>query len=127
MDSVQVVRIVVRLLHISSIATLVGGTLFARIAAGAFTDEVAARWRPVAIGAVAVAFVTGLYTLLTKLVTPPGYHMWFGIKFLLALHVFAVSVLVCRAGMTAQKRHRLLGGSAITSLVIVAISAILRG
>jgi hypothetical protein len=126
MDSALLLTVVVRFLHIAAISTLVGGTLFARIAAGAFTDGVAARWRPAAITAVAVAFLSGLYTLLNKAYTPPGYHMWFGIKFLLALHVFAVSVLICRAGMPVEKRHRLLGGSAITTLVIVAISAYLR-
>ena len=91
MDSALLLTVMVRFLHIAAISTLVGGTLFARIAAGAFTDGVAARWRPVAITAVAVAFLSGIYTLLGKAYTPPGYHMWFGIKFLLALHVFAAA------------------------------------
>ena len=37
-----------------------------------------------------------LYNFLTKKSYPPGYHMWFGIKFLLALHVLSMLILLTR-------------------------------
>jgi hypothetical protein len=127
MDPVRIVRIIVRLLHISSVATLVGGTLFARVAAGRLTDEIAARWRPVVFLAIAVAFTTGVYTIANSGPRGSSYHMWFGIKMLLALHVFVVSVLATRERVTPEKRQRMVTGAAIAAFTIVAISAILRG
>ena len=126
MDLSLMLRVVVRFIHIASITTLVGGMIFARLVAGSFTDEVALRWRPISIVAVVLAFLSGMYTLLNKIATPPGYHMWFGIKFLLALHVMAVAILLGRAGLTIEKRKRMLTGTAITGVCIVAISAWLR-
>src|SRR5690348_13493225 len=122
MDAQLMLTVVVRFLHIVSITTLVGSMIFARLVAGAFTDDVARRWRPVATAAVVVGFLSGLYTLLNKAYTPPGYHMFFGIKFLLALHVMAVAIVLGRQGVTIEKRKRLLTGTSITGVCIVAIS-----
>jgi len=125
MDLSLMLTMVVRFVHIASITTLVGGMLFARLVAGAFTDDVAKRWRPVSTVAVVLAFLSGLYTLINKTYAPPGYHMWFGIKFLLALHVMAVAIVLGR-NATVEKRKRLLTGTSITGICIIAISAYLR-
>ncbi len=126
MDLSLMLTVLVRFVHIVSITTLVGGMLFARLVAGSFTDEVALRWRPVSTVAVVLGFLSGLYTLLNKAYTPPGYHMFFGIKFLLALHVMAVAISLGRTGATIEKRKRLLTGTSISGVLIIAISAYLR-
>jgi hypothetical protein len=118
--------ILMRFLHIASISTLVGGCVFAGLVSRGFSNEVAARWRPIVTAAVVICFLSGLYTLLHKAVTPDGYHMYFGIKILLALHVMAVSVRAGRSSVSEEKRARLLRGAAFTGLAIVAISARLR-
>jgi hypothetical protein len=106
--------------------TLVGGAVFASLAAGSYVDGVAARWRPIALTAAALAFLSGLYTLLNKAYAPPGYHLWFGIKFLLALHIFAVSVISTKPDVPPAKRQRMATGMMLSGMTIVAISAYLR-
>jgi hypothetical protein len=48
----------------------------------------------------------------------------FGIKLLLALHVFAMALLIARPGNS--RRARMMTGAAISGLAIIAIAAYLR-
>jgi hypothetical protein len=127
MDFSDVVGIVSRWLHVSSAITLVGAAAFA---AGPLARSGQLRvftgFRTAAIAAVVLLLATGLYNLLAKTVVPPGYHAMFGIKVLLALHVFAVSIIASGASMDDARRKRLLGGMASSGFVIVLISAYLR-
>jgi uncharacterized membrane protein len=130
-------NILMRFVHIFSAITLLGGVLawrFALIPAtaalatetrGKVGDAVASRWRPYIVAAVLGLAVSGLYNFLRKTGLTPAYHALIGIKILLALHVFAVAILACRAGN--EKRGRQLTGVAISGLIIVALSAVLRG
>jgi hypothetical protein len=52
------------------------------------------------------------------------YHAVFGIKLLLALHVFAVSILIVQPNN--PRRTRMATGTMISGLVILLISAWLR-
>jgi len=105
-----------RWLHIASVVVLLGGVFYARVAAG----EMLTSFKPVAYSAIGGILVSGLYNFLSKPHPQPHYHMWFGIKVLLALHVFTATILY-RAGKT-----RTLTGIIITGSLILAISAYLR-
>jgi hypothetical protein len=126
MDAGHALKVFSRFVHIASVMTLVGGLTFARCAAGALTDEMMLRWRPVAGTTAAAALASGIYNLFTKENPPPGYHMWFGIKFLLALHVIAVALLLGRGRVSEEKRARMAASAMGSGLAVVLISAWLR-
>ncbi len=69
---------------------------------------------------------SGIFQLLNRMPVPPVYHMLFGIKFLLFLHIGAVTMLVNRPGVDDAKRSRMLLGVAISGLTTILISAFLR-
>jgi len=111
-----VVPVSMRWLHIASVVVLIGGVFYARVVAG----DMAATFRPAAYWAIGGILVSGLYNFLNKSSIPPHYHMWLGIKVLLALHVFAVTILY------RGKKLRSLTGIVISGACIVAISGYLR-
>lgn len=120
--------ILMRWVHIMSAAIALGGVIYARWVAGteAPADTVAARFRPWAIAAFAGALGSGFYNFFTKGAYPPGYHMWFGIKFLAALHVLAVLILLGLPGRTPEQRRRLMTGAALSGTAVAAAGAYLR-
>jgi uncharacterized membrane protein len=128
---------IMRWLHISSSVTLIGGIVYARFvmipAAGSLSpdartalgESAAAHFRPVVFAAMAGLVLSGIFSFLSK----PGHSVWyatlFGVKIVLALHVFSVAILA-----TAPKnprRARQLFGAAISGLAIVLIAAYLKG
>jgi hypothetical protein len=111
-----VLPIAMRWLHLVCVIVLLGGFFYARFAVG----DLSLGFKPLAYTAVGGILVSGLYNFLSKSVYPPHYHMWFGIKILLVLHVFAVTILF-RTG-----RPRALTGVVISGAAIVAISGYLR-
>ena len=116
-----------RWLHIASAVTLLGGVLFARqILANAGQLEAVTRSAGLFLFAIGGLLLSGVYNLLSKGAVPPGYHAIFGIKVLLALHVFAVAFLLGRPGADAAKRIRQMTGIIISGAVILALSAYLR-
>jgi uncharacterized membrane protein len=132
----EALGILMRWLHIASAATLIGAMIFgwlvlvpasgvlAADARRALFERTAARWRPLVLATMAALLLSGAYNLATN----PGHHLRYYIlltlKLLLALHVFAVGiVLVTR---NPAHRGRLLAGGAISGLVIMLISAYLR-
>jgi len=134
----ELLSIFLRWLHISSVLVLLGGVIYARwILQPALlalpedprrqtSERLASSFRPWIIGAVAALLVSGLYNLITKPNTPAGYHMVFGLKMLLALHVFAVAFLLGKPGVEEGKRARWMSGITVSGLIIVALSAYLR-
>lgn len=130
--------VAMRWAHISSMAFVVGGAFYARFVLmpalsglseaerGKLADRMADILRPMMLIAVVVLLGSGTFNLLRKTNLPAGYHMWFGIKALFALHVVAVSVLLGRAGVDAAKRMRWLTGIAASGVVAMLISAVLR-
>mgnify|MGYP005841793535 CR=1 FL=1 len=123
-----VLGILMRWIHILSAAIALGGIIYARWVAanGAPPDAVAARFRPWAVAAFAGSLGSGFYNFFTKGVYPPGYHMWFGIKFLVALHVLAVLILLALPGRTGEQRQRLMTGAAVSGALVAAAGAYLR-
>lgn len=127
MDLGDLTGLISRFVHILSAIALLGGVLFARqVLSTAGQSDLVVRYAGVFRAAVGGLLATGLYNLLTKSGLPKGYHMIFGIKFLLALHVFAIAILLGNAGVEEAKRRRWLTGTMISGIAIVALSAYLR-
>lgn len=124
----SVAGILSRWLHVSAVVTLAGGVFYACVLAraGRLPDGAGAGFRPGVWVLVAVLFVSGIYNLLTKDVFPEGYQIVFGVKFLLVLHVVAVTLVAARRGVPAAKAARLLSGASFSGLAILLLSAFLR-
>lgn len=125
-----------RILHILSAVTLAGGALtwkfglapatapLAEETRGKVGDAIARAWRPFVLSGILGLLVSGTYNVMRKTNLPPAYHPLFGVKVLLALHVFAVLWMVTKPGN--RKRERQLSGVVFSAVAIVAISAALR-
>jgi uncharacterized membrane protein len=132
----DVLFVIMRWLHISSVATLIGGMIFGRFVMSEaaeglapdsrenFMDRAAMLYRPLVFTAMGGLLISGTYNILTNLGHTPLYHMLLGIKFLLVMHVFAVAILIARPHN--KRRARMMAGAAISGLGIIAISAYLR-
>ncbi len=129
--------VLMRWLHLTSMATLIGGFLYSRLvitgAAGSLApvearqalDERAARnFRPLALAAVTALLISGLYNVFSVPGHSVRYHILLGVKLLLVLHVFAVTLLIVKPGN--PRRARLTTGALISGLAIILISATLR-
>jgi uncharacterized membrane protein len=134
-----VIPYLARWIHIASAITLMGGMIFALVAwlpapnvatvpgNQTLSDSIAARFRLWFIMAVVGLLLSGFYNYMRHAIAkdvPVMYHMLFGMKFLLALHVFAVGWIALNRGNA--KRQRLITGVVISGLVIVALSAGMR-
>jgi putative copper export protein len=127
---------IMRWLHLASMATLIGGMLFARLVMAralesvapdtreSLLQRVAAYYKPFVYCAIGGLVISGSYALLTTPGHRPFYHMLFGIKLLLALHVFAAAILIVQP--KNPRRVRMMTGVVISGLVIIGISAWLR-
>ncbi len=117
----QILSMVLRALHLIAASTALGGMVFARFAfvpalneleAGArerLHEAVRSRWAKFVHVSILFLLLSGLYNFgniikTYQLMRP--YHMLFGIKFLLALVVFAVaSILAGRSGLAQKLRQ----------------------
>jgi uncharacterized membrane protein len=126
-------EVIMRWIHIASMATLIGGLLYGRLvmapsiatlaadARESLASAAAMRFRPFVFAAIGGLVVSGTYKLLTTPGHRPIYHMLLGIKLLLALHVFAVSILIVQA--KNPRRVRMMTGTVISGLLILGIAA----
>ena len=131
----DVMYVIMRWMHIASVATLVGGMIFGRVvlsraaeglapdAREGLLDKAAFFFRPLVFIAMACLLISGIYNILTRLGHSPLYHMLLGIKLLLVMHVFAVAILVTRP--KNPRRARMMAGAAISGVAIIAIAAYL--
>ena len=133
-----------RWLHITASVVAVGGLVYARfvltpamqsLAAEQrvlLSEQIAKRLRPIAVAAIVLVTGSGVYNLIRVMErgVTRDYHIAFGIKFLLALHVLAMLYIasVPPGGDAARdaKRSRLLLGGALSGLVVLALGAYLR-
>jgi len=106
-------HIAMRWLHIASVIVLLGGIFY-----GWFIGDWDLRFKQVAYAAIGGILVSGTYNFLSKTAYPAHYHMWFGIKVLLALDVIAAAVL--------YKKGKSFTRTVIFGAAIVAISGYLR-
>jgi uncharacterized membrane protein len=123
-------------LHISSVAALVGGLLYARLAmtpaSGTFAPEAretlneraAAAFRPMVFAAIAGLIISGLYNILSSPGHTVRYHIVLGIKLLLVAHVFAAALLIVRPNN--PRRARLMTSALLSGFAIILISMYLR-
>jgi putative copper export protein len=133
----DVLTTLMRWLHLSSVAALIGGILYARFVIAPsesflpgeahlkLDERAAAHFRPVVFTAISCLLVSGVFNLLTHPGHSSLYHALLGVKFLLALHVFAVAILIAQPGN--KKRNRQMFGAAISGLTVILISNYLRG
>ena len=133
----EILTAIMRWVHISSVVTLIGGIVYARFvmipaaaslapdARTALVESAAAHFRPAVFAAMAGLVLSGIYNYLLKPGHSVRYSALFGVKMLLALHVFSVAILV--AAPKNPRRARQLFGAAISGLAIVLIAAYLKG
>jgi uncharacterized membrane protein len=132
----EALGIIMRWLHIASVATLIGGMLYgwlvlvpatgvlAADARHALTSRAAALFRPLVFGAIVALLVSGGYNLATNPGHNARYYILMIVKLLLVAHVFAVGIVLVTKN--PEHRGRLFGGAAISGLLIILISAYLR-
>jgi hypothetical protein len=132
----EVLAVAMRWLHISSVALLIGGMLYGRMALKVtngmlppdnvekFGASVASRFRPWVLFCAAALILSGIYNLLASPGHTARYLILFAIKLLLVLHVFASAILA--TGSSNPRRMRLMASAGISGLIVILISAYLR-
>lgn len=132
----DVLLVLMRWLHIASMAALAGGLLYGGVVCGPaaaplapglqaeIARRAAERFRPIVLVAIGALLFSGVYNILAMPGHSARYHMLLGIKLLLVGHVFAVALLVV-TGKTSRPA-RAMTGAAISAFVIIAIAAYLR-
>jgi len=132
----ETLSVIMRSVHLSSVAALAGGAIYALLVAwpslriapadlrAAIDENAAARFRKLVLAAIAGLTLSGVYNVLSNPGHSARYHMLLGIKLLLVAHIFAVSALAAKPGNT--RRPRLLAGALASALAVIAISAYLR-
>src|SRR5438477_10961817 len=129
-------NVLMRWLHITSVAVLVGGIFYARFVIvpavstlpaqdrDTLGAAIAARYRSLLYLAMLFLTGTGVYNMVMNLGRGPVYQALLGIKLLLVLHVFAVAFLIVKP--KNPRRTRMMTGVVISGLTIIALSAVLR-
>jgi len=132
----EALGILMRWLHIASVATLIGGMLYgwlvlvpatgvlAAEARKTLVDKTAALYRPLVFGAIAALLVSGGYNLATNPGHNARYYILLVIKLMLVAHVFAVGIVLVTKN--PEHRGRLFAGAGVSGLLIILISAYLR-
>ena len=121
-ESMDIAAILIRAIHLCSAAVLVGSAAYCWFTRSAMP----AAFRTAIYAAIALLTGSGFYAFFMKAGFPKGYHMWFGIKMLLALHIFAVYLLIALGrGDEAQQRRRLTG-IAISGFTAIVLAGVLR-
>jgi len=120
----EIPLVLMRWLHISSAAILIGGMLYGRLVGGTEQNQAARRFRSLAWYAVAALIFSGVFNIVNNPGHSARYHMLLGVKLLLAAHVFGIAAVVARGNH--PRTGRLMTGAAISGLIIIAISAYLR-
>ena len=140
MNDIDPVQLISRWLHITAAAAAVGGAIFMKFALHPASEHlpeterkqlregVRSRWAKVVMGAITVLIATGLLNFFTIIgrydLKGTKYHMFFGIKVLVAFGVFALaSFLVGRSELGKKLRQK--AGTWLTVLVSLALLVIL--
>ena len=113
--------LLMRWIHITSVVVLIGGIAYAR-----FLCSYSPRFRAWIYACIVGLLGSGLYNFLTKASVSSTYHMWFGIKILLVLHIFAAAIMITTPTNNEGKRARRMSGILISALAVMLISAYLR-
>lgn len=143
--TVDYLALTLRVVHILAAITAAGGTIFlfraglpamqtlSHEARAAFHDALRSRWAVLLHAAILFLLVSGLWNYVATIrayEVPRAYHMLFGVKFLLAMIVFAVAILLSGRSALADKLRadasRWLGLNTALLVAIVVISGVLR-
>ncbi len=143
--NIDPLNLLFRWMHILPAIIAVGGSIFMRMALlpavtalpdserPKFHEAVRSRWSKWVAGAILFLLVSGFYNYFyyTRTYTlPPVYHMLFGIKFLLALGVFALaSILSGRSALAQRLRQNprpWLNLNVSLAVLVVLISGMMR-
>ena len=113
-----------RVIHIFSAVLLIGGLIYAWNLSkyNMLPSNPAYGFRPAVWSLVAALVLTGAFNFVNKGPVPKEYHMLFGVKFLLFLHIAAVSILLVKPAVTTEKRARMLTGLAASGALVILIS-----
>jgi cytochrome bd-type quinol oxidase subunit 2 len=132
----EVLGLLMRWFHISSMAVLVGGLIYARLAMtpasealapegrDALGERAAAAFRPLAFAAMTGLIVSGLYNVISTPGHSTRYHAWLAVKLLLSAHVFATTLLIVQPNR--QRRPRLMMSACVSGLIVILIAAYLK-
>ena len=118
------IAMVLRMAHLLAAVTLLGAMLYLRVSPDA--DRLSGAYRPYIWWSAVLLVLSGGYNLFAKSHIPIGYGIWFGVKALLAMHIIAVSFLLARSSLQAEKRKRLIVGVAVSGVAVICISVYLR-
>lgn len=123
MDNVFV-EVLLRWLHLFPVILIVGGALGAAFLVSGPMQSLNRGF--VLVGTIAIVG-SGLTNLMLKMATlPKGYHMWFGIKFLLAIHILTMVFLMTKPDATQEKRQKWGMLALVPTVIVVGISGYLR-
>ena len=132
----EALNVLMRWLHIASVAGLIGGMIYGRMVMLAATRELApetrkeleeraaALFRRIIAATIVCLTVSGVYNIISYTGHTTRYHILLGIKLLLVAHIFASAILIAQPNN--QRRGRQMAGAAISGLIVIAISAYLR-
>ena len=138
------VDILFRWLHIVAAAFAVGGLVYGRFIVvpameglsaeqrATMLERLAARLKNLALVTIVILVVSGSYNFynIVRAGVDTAYHMAFGVKFLLALHIFGMLFLLSTppSGDPARdaKRPRLMLGAVVSGLIVFLLAAYLR-
>ncbi len=127
--------VLMRWLHIVSVACLSGGMIYGWIVAGAAAaltpearaelgERTAAAFRPVVMLSMVFLVISGIYNLLSNPGHTLRYHVVLTVKLLLVAHIFTVAIVITQPHH--PRRVRLMAGGAISSLIVIGIAAYLH-
>ena len=147
MSTADLLGLLFRWLHILAAMTAVGGTIFARFvvlpahagltpqARESLHAEMRRRWSKIVMASIGFLILSGFYNFFTIVqnysgVLPKWYQILFGIKFLLAMVVFAIaSLLAGRTALADKLRANArfwMSVNILLAVLIVCISGVLR-
>jgi uncharacterized membrane protein len=120
-------------LHLASVVFLIGGALYGRLAlrtaatvmakesADKFGDAAAARYRGQVILTILVLVATGIYNYIHTGSHSVLYHILLGVKLLLVLDIFAVTLAATRPNNPRRVRQLTHAGLAGLLAILIAV------
>jgi NADH:ubiquinone oxidoreductase subunit 6 (subunit J) len=119
-----ILDVLLRWAHIFPVVVMVGGAVGGRWLGAPVVSALSRN--AVFLGAFLI-ITTGLINMVRMISTvPKGWHMWFGIKFLGALHVLTMIFLMTNPNAPTEKRQRWQMSALIGTAAVVAIAAYMR-
>ena len=120
----EALNVFLRWLHVAAAALLVGGMFYGRLVPPESQERAARAFQPVVLAAILSLLLSGLWNIFNNPGHSTRYWTVLALKLLLALHIFAVALIVARPRQ--ERRGRLMTGTAVSGLIVILLSAWLR-